>query len=369
MQAFTEISFPGLGISLNPSTGFSLGSLQIRWYGVIIALGLCLAVLYACRQCKEFGITEDDLIDGVLWVTPFAIVCARIYYCVFSWDQYAANPISCLYIWEGGLAIYGGIIGAAIGVLVFCKVKKLKPGAILDLVCLGFLIGQCIGRWGNFFNREAFGSTTDCFLRMGLLNSFTGETIYVHPTFLYESLWNLAGFLLLHFLSKYRKYDGQVALQYLAWYGAGRALIEGLRSDSLYIPGTALRVSQVLSIVLCAAALILLLIQSRRSHDPAKLFANQVAAARAAKEAEKAAPDAEAPESSDAPAGEAPEGSTEEATPEAPAAPDGEAAEEAESEDTPESPAPAGDEPPAEASPELPEKAGLWSRFDAWLRS
>lgn len=367
MQSFSEISFPGLGISLNPSTGFSIGSLQIHWYGVIIALGLCLAVLYACRRCTEFGITEDDLIDGVLWVTPFAIVCARLYYCVFSWEQYADNPISCLYIWEGGLAIYGGIIGAAIGILIFCKVKKLKPGAILDLVCLGFLIGQCIGRWGNFFNREAFGSATDCFLRMGLTNSLTGETIYVHPTFLYESLWNLAGFLLLHFLSKHRRYDGQVGLQYLAWYGAGRAFIEGLRSDSLYIPGTSLRVSQILSIVLCVAALIVLLIQSRRSHDPAKLFVNQVAA----RKAEAEAP-AEASEETAGNVDEVPEeaaGNTDEDLEETAGN-----ADEAPEEAAEESPAPAeeGTEPDraeTEASPEPSQKSGLLTRFNTWLRS
>ncbi len=275
MQNFTEISFPGLGITLNPSTGFSLGSLYIRWYGVVIALGLCLAVIYACRRCKSFGLTEDNLIDGVLWVTPFAIICARIYYCVFSWEQYAADPIRCLYIWEGGLAIYGGVIGAALGILVFCRVKKLKAPAVFDLVCLGFLIGQCIGRWGNFFNREAFGSSTDSFLRMGLLNGVTGQVIYVHPTFLYESLWNLVGFVFLHMLSKHRKYDGQTALQYLAWYGAGRAMIEGLRTDSLYIPGTDLRVSQILSVILCIGAVVALIVLSRRPHAP--LFAQPIA--------------------------------------------------------------------------------------------
>ena len=147
MLTYTEISFPGLGISLNPSTGITLGSFSIRWYGLVIALGLCLAVLYACRRSRQFGFREDDVIDGVLWVTPFAILCARAYYCAFSWEQYAANPISCLYIWEGGLAIYGGVIGAVLGCLVYCRVKKLNVFALLDLVCLGFLIGQCIGRW------------------------------------------------------------------------------------------------------------------------------------------------------------------------------------------------------------------------------
>ena len=252
MLTYTEISFPGLGISLNPSTGITLGSFSIRWYGLVIALGLCLAVLYACRRSRQFGFREDDVIDGVLWVTPFAILCARAYYCAFSWEQYAANPISCLYIWEGGLAIYGGVIGAVLGCLVYCRVKKLNVFALLDLVCLGFLIGQCIGRWANFINREAFGAATDSFFRMGLYNTVTGAFEYYHPTFLYESVWNLAGFLLLNRAFTHRKYNGQVALLYCAWYGLGRSWIEGLRMDSLY--WGSLRVSQVVAIITCVAA-------------------------------------------------------------------------------------------------------------------
>ena len=275
-NTYHEISFPSLGISFDPSTGINIGSFSIRWYGVIIALGLCLAVIYACRRSRKFGLNEDQLLDGVLWVTPFAILCARAYYCIFSWEVYADNPISCLYIWEGGLAIYGGVIGAIIGSLVYCRVKKIKPLAVLDLVALGFMIGQCIGRWGNFFNREAFGAQTESFLRMGLTDEY-GYTIYVHPTFLYESLWNLLGFVLIHFMSKRRKYDGQVLLQYLAWYGAGRAVIEGLRTDSLYIAGTDIRVSQALSIFLCVAALAYLIIFSFSKHDPEKLYVNVVA--------------------------------------------------------------------------------------------
>ena len=127
------------------------------------------AVIYACKRSKQFGLTEDHILDGVLWVTPFAILCARAYYCIFSWEQYADDPISVLYIWHGGLAIYGGVLGAILGVIVFCKIKKLKLPAVLDLVALGFLIGQTAGRWGNFFNREAFGAATDSFFRMAFL--------------------------------------------------------------------------------------------------------------------------------------------------------------------------------------------------------
>ena len=272
---YTEISFPSLGITMNPPSSFTIGPLTIHLYGVIIAAGLMLAVLYACRRSREFGIKEDDVIDGVLWVTPFAIICARLYYCLFSWDSYADDPISILYIWNGGLAIYGGVIGAAIGVIVFCKIKKIKIPALLDLVALGFLIGQAMGRWGNFFNREAFGCRTDSFFRMGLLNSITGTAGYFHPTFLYESVWNVLGFVMLHFASKHRQYDGQIALGYAAWYGLGRTFIEGLRTDSLYLG--VFRVSQLLAAVTCFAALVVLVWQMFRPHDPARLLVNQTA--------------------------------------------------------------------------------------------
>lgn len=272
---YTEISFPSLDITMNPPSSFTIGPLTIHLYGVIIAAGLMLAVLYACRRSREFGIKEDDVIDGVLWVTPFAIICARLYYCLFSWDSYADDPISILYIWNGGLAIYGGVIGAAIGVIVFCKIKKIKIPALLDLVALGFLIGQAMGRWGNFFNREAFGCRTDSFFRMGLLNSITGTVSYFHPTFLYESVWNVIGFVMLHFASKHRQYDGQIALGYAAWYGLGRTFIEGLRTDSLYLG--VFRVSQLLAAVTCFAALVVLVWQMFRPHDPARLLVNQTA--------------------------------------------------------------------------------------------
>ena len=273
---FGPISFPSLGLELNPGRGLEIGPLYVHFYGLVIALGLMLAVIYGCRRCKEFGIKEDDLMDGVLWVVPFAILCARAYYCVFSWDEYAADPISVLYIWNGGLAIYGGVLGAIAGVIVLCRVKKLKVAALLDLVLIGFLIGQSIGRWGNFFNREAFGAETASFLRMGLTNIRTGETVYYHPTFLYESLWNAAGFVILHFASKRRQYDGQIALGYAAWYGLGRCFIEGLRMDSLW--WGPFRVSQLLAGISFLAASGILIWQMTRPHDPAKLFVNQLAA-------------------------------------------------------------------------------------------
>ena len=285
---YTSISFPSFGIEVNPPRTLSIGPFTAHYYGLVIAVGLILAVLYACKRSKEFGLKEDDIMDGVLWVTPFAIICARVYYVAFSWADYAENPISVLYIWEGGIAIYGGVIGAIIGVAVLCKVKKIRMSTVLDLVLLGFLIGQSMGRWGNFFNREAFGAATDSFFRMGLFNQVTGEWEYYHPTFLYESLWNLLGLILLHFLSKKRQYDGQVALGYAAWYGLGRTMIEGLRVDSLY--WGPFRVSQVLAAVTCIAAVSVLIWQYFKPHDPAKLYVNQAAAlaeSEKAKESEK----------------------------------------------------------------------------------
>ena len=277
-EYLTEISFPALGgWTIDPSKGFSLGPLEIHWYGMLIAVGMLLAVVYACRHCKTFGLTDNDLIDGVLCIVPFAVICARAYYCIFEWEAYAENPISVLYIWQGGLAIYGGVIGAAIGIVIFALVKKdkVKLTAVLDITALGFLIGQSIGRWGNFINREAFGAETDSFLRMGLMNKITGEVTYYHPTFLYESLWNACGFVLLHFLSKKRQYDGQIALGYVAWYGLGRAMIEGLRTDSLYLGP--IRVSQLLAAVSCVAAVTVLIMMAFKKHDPEKLFVNVVA--------------------------------------------------------------------------------------------
>ena len=270
---YTEISFPALDLVMNPGRAISIGPLTVHYYGAIIAFGLILGVLYACRRSKEFGLKEDDLIDGTLYVTPFAIICARAYYVIFRWaEEYAAKPISVFYIWQGGLAIYGGVIGAVIGILVFCKFRRIKPAVVLDVISLSFLIGQSIGRWGNFFNREAFGAETDVLWKMGLMKA-NGDIIYVHPTFLYESLWNACGFVILHFASKHRKFDGQVALGYMAWYGLGRCMIEGLRADSLYIGP--FRVSQLLAGISCIVAVVLLVWNRFRPQDPAKLYVNR----------------------------------------------------------------------------------------------
>ena len=273
---YSFISFPFLGIEVDPPRTLSVGPLTAHYYGLIIAVGLILAISYACKRSKEFGLTEDNVLDGALWVTPFAIICARIYYVAFSWEDYAANPISALYIWEGGIAIYGGVIGAVTGMAVFSRIKKLNLLAVLDLIMMVFLLGQSIGRWGNFMNREAFGAATDSFFRMGLFNTKTQGWEYYHPTFLYESLWNLIGFVILASICRKRKYDGQIALCYAAWYGLGRSMIEGLRVDSLW--WGPFRVSQVLAAVTCVTAVSILVWQHFRTHDPKNLWVNRKAA-------------------------------------------------------------------------------------------
>ena len=282
---YTTISFPGLGLEMNPGQSLEIFGFSFRLYGLMIGIGLLLAVLYGYRRAKAFGHNFDDIVDGVLFIVPLAVVGARLYYCIFNWNYYSQHPVEILHIWNGGLAIYGGVIFAALGILLYCKWKKVTIGATMDITALGFLIGQSLGRWGNFFNREAFGAETTSFLRMGLYNPATGQTTFHHPTFLYESLWNMIGFVLLHFLSKRRKYDGQIALGYVAWYGLGRALIEGLRTDSLY--WGPFRVSQMLALLSFLAALTLLVLFAFRPHDPAKMQVN-ITAKRLAEAAEQA---------------------------------------------------------------------------------
>ncbi len=317
---YEGISFPGLGLEFNPDRVLKIGSFEIHYYGLIIAVGLALAVIYGLCRKKKFGLKENDILDGALIIVPFAILCARFYYCAFKWDTYADEPWKIFYIWEGGLAIYGGVIGAAIMIPLYCKLKKISIGATLDLVALGFLIGQCIGRWGNLMNREAFGDpvSQDFFLAMGLENKYTGQIQYFHPTFLYESLWNLVGFVGLHFLSKKRQYDGQIALGYVAWYGLGRTFIEGLRTDSLYIGD--FRVSQLLAAASCVIAVAILLVKAFTPQDRAKLFVNRLAAeeekraleailavAEAEKDAGEALEEVPAEETAEEPAEEEPE--------------------------------------------------------------
>ncbi len=280
------ISFPGLGIGeIDPPTGFFIPgtSFEIKFYGLIIAIGMLLAVVYAMRRSKEFGLTSDDILNIVIVGLPCAILGARLYYVIFygtPWSEFFK-------IRNGGLAIYGGVIGAVLSVSVYFFSSAKRRAKLLpafDIAGLGLLIGQSIGRWGNFFNREAHGGETDCFLRMGL--RIGGTWTYYHPTFLYESVWNLAGLVLLHFLSKKRKFDGEVFLMYLAWYGLGRAVIEGMRTDSLYW-GT-LRVSQVLAALTCVlSAGAIAFVRLRKHPDGSEMLVHRSAPQEQAEQSEE----------------------------------------------------------------------------------
>lgn len=276
MLRSAQISFPMLGDwSIDPPYSFNLFGLEIYFYGVIIALGFILAALYCAKRAKEFGLSSDELYELVIWLIPTCIIGARLYYVLFKIDYFIANPDRIFALRDGGLAIYGGIIAGIIVGIIWCRAKRIRVFAVADLTAFGLLIGQSVGRWGNFINREAFGAQTEIFCRMGLtVPGF--ETLYVHPTFLYESLWNLLGLIVLHIWSKKgkRKYDGQVFWLYILWYGLGRAWIEGLRTDSLYIGSTDIRVSQLLAIVSAVVSLAILIINARKQHNPEDMFVN-----------------------------------------------------------------------------------------------
>ena len=275
------VSFPGLGLSFMVNrVAFTLGSVNVYWYGILIALGLFLGVMFAFRHCAEFGIDPDRMIDVIAVGTVMAIVCARAYYVAMSPYQYE-NIWQMLDIRSGGIAIYGAIAGAFVFGGLACKWRKVPVLPMCDLTAMGFLIGQGCGRWGNFFNQEAFGCNTT--LPWGMYSEATraylssavvtlpagvtaDPTLPVHPTFLYESLWCLAGFVMLYFYFKKRRFHGDVALRYAAWYGLGRFWIEGLRTDSLLlVPELNLRASQLVAAVTVLAAAALLVVFTRRS--------------------------------------------------------------------------------------------------------
>ncbi len=262
------VGFPrlGLGPFSISHTAFSIGFLSVQWYGIIIVLGMALACLYAFWRMKSVPLVVDDMLDIALVCIPSGIVGARLYYVLTSLENYPAFW-DVFKIWEGGLAIYGGIIGGFIGIFAVCRHKKKSLLRVLDCIAPGVMIGQLIGRWGNFVNAEAYGvigpydflgHTFDA-ASLAEHNPFimTVNGMYVHPTFLYESVWNLIGFLLINAFWKHKKYDGQILLLYLTWYGFGRAVIEGFRGDSLYIGS--LRISQLLAFICFAAGVILLI--------------------------------------------------------------------------------------------------------------
>ena len=289
-----SVAFPKLGLEFefNP-VAFSIGDIHVAWYGILIAAGILLAMVFAMTQCKKFGIIADKLMNAALGGVIGGIIGARAYYVIFTWDQYKDDLSSIFKTWEGGMAIYGGLIGGLIVGLLVAKISKIRIRPALDIASMGFLIGQSIGRWGNFINVEAFGSNTD--LPWGMtspsitayLQEHAAElsslgvnidiTAPVHPCFLYESLWCALGFLLLFLYRKHRKFDGEIFLMYSVWYGAGRFVIEGLRTDSLTI-GT-IRVSQLLAGLVVVAGVILWLVitsRIRTRHDPEylKLYVN-----------------------------------------------------------------------------------------------
>jgi len=260
MSTQVQISFPGLGIetfTVN-KIAFEIFGFDVRWYGILIVLGMIAAFAYAIYRSKQEGFSPDDVLDMGLYIVIFGVLGARLYYVLMKWDTFVIpgrplieNLKALVNIRGGGLAIYGGVIAGALTAYLYCKIKKKSCLSALDMVAPGVMIAQAMGRWGNFFNGEAYGGLVAegdflYFLRMGLQpNKFVyGEMAYVHPTFLYESLWNIVGFVLINLLVYPRKkFKGQVAMTYFAWYGFGRMLIEGLRSDSLYIGS--IRVSQL----------------------------------------------------------------------------------------------------------------------------
>lgn len=265
-----NVEFPALGweFTINP-VAFSIGSFSVYWYGIIIACGLLLALLYAFKSAPRYNVDSNNLINCAMVGIITGIVGARLYFCFFNWDYYGKNLDEILSIHNGGLAIYGGIIGALLGGLIVAKIQKMKILPILDITMISFLIGQGIGRWGNFMNQEAFGTPTD--LPWGMLSQNT-DYVAVHPCFLYESIWCLLGFALLHFYGKYRqRYAGQIFYTYLTWYGFERMIVEGLRTDSLYLPfklfGAGIRVSQALSAVIFIIGIVLLIINRNRKDD------------------------------------------------------------------------------------------------------
>ena len=279
-----SINFPNLGIHLeHVGKSISIFGFEIAYYGIIIGIGMIAGVLIAAAEAKRTKQNSEDYFDLAIFAIVFAIIGARLYYVIFSWENYKDDLLSIFNIREGGLAIYGGIIAAVITVIVFAKIRQLSAWKLMDTACLGLIAGQMIGRWGNFFNREAFGDYTNNVFAMHLpvdavrasditekmqehIRLIDGVSyIQVHPTFLYESLWCLGVLIFLNFYKRYKKFDGEVFFMYLFGYGLGRVWIEGLRTDQLCIPGIGWPVSQVLAGVLVVAAPVVIYLGRRRA--------------------------------------------------------------------------------------------------------
>ena len=281
-----NINFPNLGIYLeNVGKTVSVFGFEIAYYGMIIGLSVVAGILMASHIAKKTNQNPDIYYDLAIYAVIFSVIGARLYYVIFSWEYYKDDLLSIFNLREGGLAIYGAVIAAVITVAVFCKIKKLSFGVLVDTAVPGLVLGQLMGRWGNFFNREAFGEYTDSLFAMQLpLDAVRSSDvtdmmrsniqvideisyIQVHPTFLYESLWNVGVLLVLLWWRKYKKFDGEILLMYLFGYGVGRFWIEGLRTDQLLIPNTGIAVSQVLALVLVFVSAFLIWKMSKRTHD------------------------------------------------------------------------------------------------------
>ena len=261
-----SVSFPGLGIEqfTFDKVAFSIGNVQVRWYGIIIVMGIMAAFAYATMRAKQIGISSDDMYDLTMFTVIAGIIGARAYYVLTTMgDGRYQSFLDVIAVWNGGIAIYGALIGGAVSVFLVCRHKKLDVRKVVDCVSPGVQLAQAIGRWGNFFNGEAYGTTPDegsplYFMRMGLQHEGWSKEYFYQPCFLYESLWNLCGFIIINILYKKKKFDGQIFLMYIAWYGFGRMFIEGLRTDSLYVG--VFRISQVIGFVCFVVGTVLIIL-------------------------------------------------------------------------------------------------------------
>ncbi|MED3549750.1 prolipoprotein diacylglyceryl transferase [Cytobacillus praedii] len=250
----------------------SLGPINIRWYGLIIGIGIALALMLVMREGEKRGIKKEVFADLMLWAIPIAIISARIYYVIFQWDYYAQNPGEIIKIWEGGIAIHGALIGSVITAVVFAKKRGISFWKIADITAPGIILGQAIGRWGNFMNQEAHGGeVTRAFLENLHLPEFIINQMYINgtyyqPTFLYESVWNIIGFIILILLRRVNLRRGELFLTYVIWYSIGRFFIEGMRTDSLWLIEGQLRMAQTISIVLVIGAVILLVVRRMKGY-------------------------------------------------------------------------------------------------------
>ena len=260
----------------------ALGPLQVHWYGVIIGLAIILALYIAVRETEKRGLDKDVFMDLMLWAIPIAILSARLYYVIFEWNYYSQNPGEIIAIWNGGLAIHGALIGGVITAIVFTKKKQVSFWQLVDIAAPSIILGQAIGRWGNFINQEAHGGeVTRAFLENLQLPEFIINQMYIngayyHPTFLYESIWNLVGFILLMLLRKVNLRRGEMFLTYVIWYSVGRFFIEGMRTDSLMLTES-LRMAQTISAFLIIAAVVVLLYRRAKGYSNIRYLDKEVA--------------------------------------------------------------------------------------------